>query len=74
MTLESLTMVEVVDSRSALVETDASLVVASTDRRVRLKYNVVSHTHEFILQRFSTGVPYLRIWIETQTIYTSSSH
>ncbi|XP_050727563.1 uncharacterized protein LOC127004154 isoform X3 [Eriocheir sinensis] len=36
MTLESLTMVEVVDSRSALVETDTSLVETSSDRRVTL--------------------------------------
>lgn len=36
MTLESLTTVEVLDSRSAVVETDSSIVEASTNKQVRL--------------------------------------
>lgn len=41
MTLESLTKLEVVDSRSSLVETDASLVETSTDRQVRLSIDAL---------------------------------
>lgn len=50
MTLESLTMVEVVDSRSALVETDASVVETSTDRQVRLRY-IMCFGYQVILQK-----------------------